>query len=116
MVIAYDTLVSNDTGQPRAFFALYIEPNENGTGHRVIKLQIKRLVATPKCIPTPMTQNIIYVVNKMVRQEGAPDGIQFMNVDRKATLEDLYPDEEHEDDSCASDVNYQYESNEDTMN
>jgi len=110
LVLAYDTLASNDTGHPRAFFALYIEPNDNGTGHRVIKLQTKRLVTTPKCIPKPMTQDVINIVNNLGKEEGSPDGIQFMNIDGRATLEDLYPDEEHEDDSCVSDIDYKTES------
>lgn len=113
LVLAYDTLVSNDTGQPRAFFALYIEPNDNGTRHSVIKLQAKRLVTTPKCIPKPMTQDVVDIVNQLGEQEGSPNGIQFMNVDGRATLEDLYPDEEHEDYSCVSNMDYKTESDED---
>ena len=113
LVLAYDTLASNDTRRPRAFYALYVEPNENGTGHRVIKLQTKRLVTTPKCIAEPMTQDIIDIVNKIGEREGAPDGIQFVNVDGKVTLEDLYPAEEHEDDSCVPDEDYENESDED---
>lgn len=29
LVMGYDTTALNDTGTPRAFFGLYIEPNEN---------------------------------------------------------------------------------------
>ena len=33
LVMAYDVIVSNKTTHPRAFFALYIEPNDSGSGH-----------------------------------------------------------------------------------
>mgnify|MGYP003333922282 FL=1 len=42
-----------------------------------------------------------------------PDGIQFLDVHGKATLMDLYPADEDDDDSQASDVDYEEESDED---
>ena len=38
LVMAYDVIFSNKTTDPRAFFALYIGPNDSGTGHTVFKL------------------------------------------------------------------------------
>ena len=38
LVIAYDVTSSNKTTDLRAFFALYIGPNDSGTGHIVFKL------------------------------------------------------------------------------
>ena len=38
LVIAYNTTSDNKTTTPRAFYALYIGPNNGGTGHQVFKL------------------------------------------------------------------------------
>ena len=113
LVLSYDTYGSNDTGQERAFYGLYIGPNENGTGHRVFKLQTKHMVTTPKCKMKPMPEDVIDIVNKLGEEEGVPDGIQFLDVHGKATLMDLYPGDENDDDSQASDVDYEEESDED---
>ena len=113
LVLAYDTYGSNDTGQKRAFYGLYIELNENGTGHCMFKLQTKRMVTTPKCKLKPMPQDVIDIVNKLGEEEGVPDGIQFLDVHGKATLMDLYPADEDDDDSQVSDVDYKEESDED---
>lgn len=106
LVLAYDTESSNDTNVSRAFFALYVKPNDNGTGHKVFKLQTKKVVSTPKCVLKPMTQDIINVVNKMGEEEGVMDGIQFLDVHGKATILDLYPADEGDDDSGVSDDDY----------
>ena len=73
--MGYNTTASNDMGVPRAFYGLYIETNENGTGHRVIKLKTKRPVKTPRCIPKPMSQDMIDRINKLGEEEGVVDGI-----------------------------------------
>lgn len=112
LVLSYDTYGSNNTGQKRAFYGLYIGPNENGTGHHVFKLQTKRMVTTPKCKLKPMSQDVIDIVNKLGEEEGVPDGIQFLDVHGKATLMDLYPADEDDDDSQASDMDYEEESDE----
>ena len=98
LVLAYNTEVSNDTGKERAFFALYVGPRDNGTGHEVIKLSTKQRVNTPKCIPKPMTQDIIDVVNLLGEEEGLQDGIQFLDIHGKATVLDLYPADGDEND------------------
>ena len=51
LVMAYDVTTSNKTTHPRAFYALYIVPNDSGTGHQVFKLATKKLLTTPKCKP-----------------------------------------------------------------
>ena len=38
LVMVYDVTSSNKITDPRAFFALYIGPNDSGTGHIVFKL------------------------------------------------------------------------------
>ena len=52
LVMAYDVTANNKTKHPRAFYALYIGPNDSGTGHIVFKLLTKRLVITPKRKPS----------------------------------------------------------------
>ena len=47
LVMAYDVTASNKTIDARAFFALYIGPNDSCTGHIVFKLGTKQLVITP---------------------------------------------------------------------
>lgn len=108
LVLAYDTEASNNTNIPRAFSALYIKPNDNGTGHKVFKIQTKRVVSTPKCKPKPMTQDFNKIINNLGEEEGVADGIQFLDVHGKATLMDLYPDEENDDESCVSDDDYEF--------
>ena len=110
LVLAYDTYGTNDTGQPRAFYGLYIASNENGTGHRVIKIKTKRLVTSPKCKLIPMPEDVIDVINTLGEQEGVPDGVQFLDVHGKATLMELYPADKDDDDSHVSDVDYEEES------
>lgn len=68
--LAYDTSSSNDTEHPRAYFALYVEPNDNGTGHKVFKLQTKRVVTTQKCIAKTITDDDIDIVSELGEQEG----------------------------------------------
>ena len=67
---------------------------------------IKRITqgVAPKCNLKPMAKDIVSLVNQLEKEEGAPDGIQFMDAHGKATLTDLYPDDEHDEDSCASDM------------
>ena len=43
LVMAYNVTSNNKKIDPRAFFVLYIGPNDSGTGHIVFKLATKRL-------------------------------------------------------------------------
>ena len=104
LVMAYDVTANNKTTIPRAFYALYIGPNNSSTGHQVFKLLSKRLVTTPKCKPVPMPDNVIQVVNDMGEQDGMPNGIKFRNIHHESTLADLFADDNlNDDDSNASD-------------
>ena len=38
LVLAYDVKSDNKTSKPRAFYALYIGPNDRGISHSVFKL------------------------------------------------------------------------------
>ena len=51
LVLAYDVKSNNKTSKPRAFYALYIGPNNAGTGHSVFKLAKKNMIVTPRCKP-----------------------------------------------------------------
>ena len=53
-----------------------------------------------------MTKDIIELVNEMRKQEKVKDGIQFFCIDRGATITDLHPANENDDDNCASDKDY----------
>ena len=77
VVMAYDVTANNKTTIPRAFYALYIRPNNSGTGHQVFKLSSKQLVTSPKYKPVLMPDDVIQVVNDMGIQGGMPSGINF---------------------------------------
>ena len=106
LVLAYEPKSSNATGMPRAFYALYLYPNKNGSGHVVFSLKLKTRRSTQKCIPQPMTQDIIDLVNELGKQEKMRDGIEFSRVDGGSTLSDLYAADENDEDSCASDKDF----------
>ena len=85
LMMVYNVIASNKTTHPRAFSALYIVPNDSGTGHIVFKLSTKRLITTLKCKPKPTAEDIVEVVNKMGKQEGMPDGTQFHTIHHEST-------------------------------
>ena len=82
---------------------------------RYLNFKPRGLCQVQKCKLKPMTQDIINAVNMMGEEEGVTDGIQFLDVHGKATLMDLYPVEENDDDSCVSDDNYSAESSDDDL-
>ena len=107
LVMAYDTTSDNKTTTPRAFYALYIGPDDGGTGHQVFKLSNKRMIATPKCRHVPMPDNVIEIVNDLGKQDDMPNGIKFLNIHKESTLADLFADEDlNDDDSNASDEDW----------
>ena len=77
LVLAYDVKSNNKTLKPRAFYALYIGPNDGGTGHSVFKLSTKTMIVTPRCKPIPMPDDVIVVVNQMGEDDGSLEGIVF---------------------------------------
>ena len=101
LVLAYDVKSDNKTSKPRAFHALYIGPNDAGTGHSVFKLATKNMIITPKCkpIPIPMSDDVIQVINQMGEDDGSPGGIVFRNIHKILTVEDLYPNVDSQDNS-----------------
>ena len=65
LVLAYDVKSDNKTSKPRAFNALYIRPNDAGTGHSVFKLSTKKMIVPPRCKSVPMPDDVIEVINRM---------------------------------------------------
>ena len=58
LVIAYDNKVGNRTLCPKAFYALYVKPNEDGNRHLIYKLSMDQIVVT-KDYQTETTRCII---------------------------------------------------------
>ena len=63
LVLAYDVKSNNKISKPRAFYVLYIGPNDGGTGHSVFKSSTKTMIVTPRCKPIPMPDDAITIVN-----------------------------------------------------
>ena len=63
LVLAYNVKSDNKTNKPRAYHALYIGPNDAGTGHSVFKLAITNMLITPRCKPIPIPDDVIKVIN-----------------------------------------------------
>ena len=64
-VLVYDVLSNNKTSKPRAFYVLYIGPNDGSTGHLVFNLSTKKMIITPRYKPIPMLDNVIELVNQI---------------------------------------------------
>ena len=78
LVLAYDVKLNNKISKPRAFYVLYIVPNDCGTGHSVFKLLTKAVIVTPRCKPIPMADDVIAEMNKMGEVDGSLEGIFFL--------------------------------------
>ena len=99
LVLACDVKSNNKTSKPRAFYAIYTQPNDAGNGHSVFKLVTKSMTVTPRCKPIPMPNDVIQVINKMGEDDGSPEGIVFCNIHKELTVEVLYPDVDPDDNS-----------------
>ena len=119
-VIAHN-YTSSDVEKPRGFDALYLRPNDNGSGHFVFNIATKRVVLVPRCTPAPMTDTTIATVNAAGKAEKQPEGISFADLDGTVRLEDYdFSDEQHEViqneemDDNASDKSYEDSEEEDS--
>ena len=65
LVIAYNNNARSNKLYLRTFYALYSGPNNNGTGHLIIKLSTKRILTTMKYQPVPMPEDLIEVINEI---------------------------------------------------
>ena len=77
LVLAYDIRANNNTSRPTAFYALYIGPNDDVTGHLIFKLPTKKMIITQRCKPVPMPDNIINVMNKIREKKECQTGFIF---------------------------------------
>ena len=104
LVMVYNVRANNKTSRPRAFYALFIGPNNGGTGHSVFKFSTKQMIITPKFKPVPMPEDIIQAADETGRRERMPNRIHFCTIHKESTLSDLYADVDSQDNSsCASD-------------
>ena len=99
LVLVYNVKSDSKTSKPRAFHALYIGPNDAGTGHSGFKVATQNMIVTPRCKSIPMPDNVIKVINRMGEDDGSPEGIVFCNIHKVLTVKDLYPDVDSQDNS-----------------
>ena len=59
LMMASNIEANNKTSRPRAFYVLYIGPNDGGTSNSVLKLSTKKMIITPRYKPVPMSDNMI---------------------------------------------------------
>ena len=62
--MAYDNNARSNTLYTRTLHALYIGPNDNGTGHLIFKLSTKQILTTLKYKPVPMPEDLIKAINE----------------------------------------------------
>ena len=65
LVMAYDTNAENSIFYPRAFCALYIEPNNNSICYLIFKLSTKHILSIMKKEPVPVPENLFKSINEM---------------------------------------------------
>ena len=70
LVLAYNVTSNNKTSKLRAFYALYIGPNNAGTGHSVFKLGTNSMIVKPRCKPIPMSNDVIQLIKQMGKDMG----------------------------------------------
>ena len=58
LIIPYDNKVRYKTLHPRAFYALYIKPNEKGSGHLIYRLSTDQIVVTKEYQTVLLPQDI----------------------------------------------------------
>ena len=80
LVLVYDLKLNNKKLKPKAFYALYIGPNDGGTGQSIFKLLTKKMIVPPRCKPIFMPDDVIAVVNQMGEDDGSPEGTVFCNI------------------------------------
>ena len=79
LVIAYDSKVVNKTLRPRIFYALYIRPNDDGSGHLIYRLSTDQILVTKDCQSVPVPEDLIEAISKTDSYENK---FQVNNFDR----------------------------------
>jgi hypothetical protein len=98
---------TNDTDQERSIDSLYIGRADNGSGHVVFKLNTKQPVSVNRVTPITTTETIIKTVNDIAEQEKQPEGIEFSDINGRITLQDFAEGIDDDDDSNASDNDFE---------
>ena len=80
---------TNETDEERTVDALYIGPDNNGTGYYKFKLKTKEKILVPKVTSIPMSELITKVVNEMGGKEGEAEGILFVNLYGDVTINNI---------------------------
>ena len=58
LIITYNNKVRYKTLRPRAFYALYVKPNEKGNGYVIYRLSTNQIVVTKDCQTVPVPVDI----------------------------------------------------------
>jgi hypothetical protein len=96
----------NDTDQERSIGALYIGRADNGSGHVVFKLNTKQPVSVNCVTIIPTSEANMKTVNDIGEQERQPEGIEFLDLNGRITLQDFTGGCGDDNDSNASDDDF----------
>ena len=69
LIITYDNKVGNKTLHPRASYALYIIPNEQGTGYLIYSLSTNQKVVTKDFQSVPVPEDTVETICKLDQYE-----------------------------------------------
>jgi hypothetical protein len=97
---------NNDTGKERSVDALYIGRADNGSAHVIFKLSTKQRVSVNRVTVITPTADHIKLVEDIAEAENQPEGLEFANINGKATLDDFIEGINDSDDSNASDDDF----------
>ena len=78
LIIVYDNKVRYKTLQPRAFYVLYIKPNEKGSRHLIYRLSTDQIVVTKEYQTVPLPEDI---GNTLFESHPCKNKSQVKNVD-----------------------------------
>ena len=77
LVIAYDNKVGNKTLRPRAFYALYVRPNDNGNAHLMYRLSTDQIVVTKDYQTVPIPEDLVGAIGKTDLYNNKPQDNEF---------------------------------------
>ena len=72
---------TNDTETERSIDSLYLGRSDNGSGHKVFKLDTKAVALVNRVVVIPTPASVTDRVNEMGTAEQQPEGILFSNRD-----------------------------------
>ena len=78
LIIAYDNKVGYKTLRPRAFYVLYVKPNEKGNGHLIYRLSTDQIVVTKDYQTIPVPE---YLVDTTCKSDPYENKSQVNDVD-----------------------------------